>query len=113
MQMLEELVQLKKAEGRRKPSSEIGKVIAVTPFLIFEINGQTYSSENFTMYVPAIDRIKQWRTISTNEHTEAYVDVGDLELEPDTYSRLFLVGDLIDVTDRGDTFIVHGRLVKL
>ena len=29
------------------------------------------------------------------------------------FERRFLVGDLIDVTDRGDSFIVHGRLVKI
>lgn len=41
------------------------------------------------------------------------MDVGDLEFVPDQYERRFLVGDLIDVTDRGDSFIVHGRLVKI
>ena len=41
------------------------------------------------------------------------MDIGDLELEPDQYERRFIVGDLIDVTDRGDSFIVHGRLIKI
>lgn len=97
-------------------ASEIGIVTGVSPHLTFTINGQEYSSEHFTVYVPAIDRIKQEQTIdcTTPDHVKGTVavDIGDLEMEPDSYERLFLVGDLIDVTDRGDSFVVHGRLVE-
>ena len=80
-----------------------------------------------------MDRIKQYEKIDVETHVkttdsnpmntpttnagkgkgEAYIEPGDLELEPDNYERRFLVGDLIDVTDRGDSFIVHGRLIKI
>lgn len=112
---------IKELKGR-KDSSEIGVVTGLKPFS-FEINGQEYSAKDFAVYLPAVDRIKQFEKIDVetddpNPHAvymrnkgEAYVDIGDLELEPDKYERRFLVGDLIDVTDRGDSFIVHGRLV--
>lgn len=108
----------------RKDASEIGIVTSIKPFA-FTINGVEYSSENFVIYLPAADRIKQWEEIlvetqDPNPHLvhrvntgKAFVDIGDLELEPDQYERRFIVGDLIDVTDRGDSFIVHGRLVKI
>lgn len=108
----------------RKDASEIGIVTSIKPFA-FTINGVEYSSENFVIYLPAVDRIKQWEEIRVetqdpNPHLVhrvnkglAFVDIGDLELEPDQYERRFIVGDLIDVTDRGDSFIVHGRLVKI
>lgn len=117
MVLLDELMEEHKKNKRRKPSTEIGRVIQTTPFFVLEINGQAYSSQNFTIYVPAIDRIKQWKPIKAVTPDEingtATVNIGDLEIEPDTYQRLFLVGDLIDVTDRGDSLVVHGRLVKL
>ena len=117
----------------RKESTEIGIVTAVEPYFKFKINGQEYSSEHFTVYLPAVDRIKQYEKIDVETHVkttdsnpmntpttnagkgkgEAYIEPGDLELEPDNYERRFLVGDLIDVTDRGDSFIVHGRLIKI
>ena len=108
----------------KKDASEIGIVTSIKPFA-FTINGVEYSSENFVIYLPAVDRIKQWEEIlvetqDSNPHLvpatnrgKAFVDIGDLELEPDQYERRFIVGDLIDVTDRGDSFIVHGRLVKI
>lgn len=108
----------------RKDSTEIGIVTALKPHFKFTINGKEYSSEFFTVYLPAVDRIKQYEKIEVEtvdpnpgikriNDGEAYVDIGDLELEPDRYERRFLVGDLIDVTDRGDSFIVHGRLMKI
>lgn len=113
---------IKELKGK-KDATEIGIVTSVKPFK-FTINGQEYSSENFTVYLPAVDRIKQYEIIKveTDDYNppsyhrnpgEAYVNIGDLELEPDMYERRFLVGDLIDVTDRGDSFIVHGRLIKI
>lgn len=121
---MENLVRDVKMLKGRKDSSEIGIVTKLDPFA-FTINGQEYSSENFTMYLPAVDRIRHFekievQTVDPNPHEirlinkgEAYVDIGDLELEPDLYEQRFLVGDLIDVTDRGDSFIIHGRLVKI
>lgn len=109
--MLEKIVAGKKRQDQQKPAAEIGHVVALEPFA-FTINGATYSADKFPVYVPAVDRIKQHDHIATDEHTQAFVDIGDLELEPDYYPRLFRVGDLIDVTDRGDSFIVHGRLVR-
>lgn len=123
---------IKDLEGR-KESTEIGIVTAIDPHFEFKVNGQEYSSEHFTVYLPAVDRIRQFEKIDVETHVktkdsnpegisttnigrgkgEAYLDIGDLELEPDNYERRFLVGDLIDVTDRGDSFIVHGRLVKI
>ena len=117
----------------KKEATEIGIVTALEPHFKFKVNGQEYSSEHFTMYLPAVDRIRQFERIDVESHVktkdsnpegvattnigqgkgEAYLDIGDLELEPDNYERRFLVGDLIDVTDRGDSFIVHGRLVKI
>lgn len=114
---------VKELEGK-KDATEIGIVTKLKPFA-FTINGQEYSSEHFTIYLPAVDRIKQFEKIDVETQDpnpegsprinkgEAFVDVGDLELEPDMFERRFLVGDLIDVTDRGDSFIVHGRLVKI
>lgn len=103
----------------QKDSSEIGIVTSIKPFA-FTINGQEYSSENFVMYLPAIDRIKQWEEILGDDlepnvpyDQQIHVDIGDLELEPDQYERRFIIGDLIDVTDRGDSFIIHGRLIKI
>lgn len=103
----------------QKDSSEIGIVTSIKPFS-FTINGQEYSSENFVMYLPAIDRIKQWEEILGDDlepnvpyDQQIHVDIGDLELEPDQYERRFIIGDLIDVTDRGDSFIIHGRLIKI
>ena len=120
---MEELIRDFKKKGGRKPPSEIGIVTRLKPFT-FTIGGQEYSSEDWTIYLPAVDRIKQYEKIdvetkdnntadspATNK-VKAIVDIGDLELEPDLYERKFLVGDLIDVTDRGDSFVVHGRLVK-
>ncbi len=121
---MERIARNMKELENRKDSSEIGIVTKLDPFS-FTINGQEYSSEYFTIYLPAIDRIRQFEkieveTVDPNPHIvrlinkgEAYIDTGDLELEPDQYERRFLVGDLIDVTDRGDSFIVHGRLVKI
>lgn len=82
--------------------------------------------------MPAVDRIRQFEKIDVETYVktkdnnpqgvttnigkgkgETYIDIGDLELEPDMYERRFLEGDLIDVTDRGDSFVVHGRLVKI
>lgn len=115
---------LKDLKGK-KDSTEVGIVTAIEPHFKFTINGKEYSSEFFTVYLPAVDRIRHFEkidveTVDPNPHLvrkinkgEAYVDIGDLELEPDKYERRFLVGDLIDVTDRGDSFIVHGRLVKI
>lgn len=109
----------------RKDSAEVGIVTAIEPHFKFTINGKEYSSEFFTIYLPAVDRIRHFEkidveTVDSNPHEvrlinkgEAYIDIGDLELEPDKYERRFLVGDLIDVTDRGDSFIVHGRLIKI
>lgn len=109
---------------KKKDSSEIGLVTSIDPYFEFTINGQKYSSEFFTIYLPAVDRIRHFEKIEVQtrdnnpentpmiDYGEAYVDIGDLELEPDLYERRFLVGDLIDVTDRGDSFIVHGRLIK-
>lgn len=103
-------------------SNEIGVVTSVSPFA-FKINGIEYSAKDWTIYLPAVDRIKQWEDIDVetedpNPDTfrknkgKAFVDIGDLELEPDLFERRFIVGDLIDVTDRGDSFVVHGRLVR-
>jgi len=123
---------LKKIKGR-KESAEVGIVTAIEPHFKFTINGSEYSSEFFTIYLPAVDRIRHFEKIDVetyvktndpNPHEsfrvnngagkgEAYIDIGDLELEPDKYERRFLIGDLIDVTDRGDSFIVHGRLIKI
>ena len=117
----------------KKESTEIGIVTALDPHFKFKINGQEYSSEHFAVYLPAVDRIRQFERVDVETHVktkdnnpervsttnigqgkgEAYIDIGDLELEPDNYERRFLVGDLIDITDRGDSFIVHGRLVKV
>lgn len=121
---MEKLVKSVKNLESKKDATEIGIVTKIKPFA-FTINGQEYSSEHFTIYLPAVDRIKQSKSIrvetkdsnpqntSTTNKGEAFVDVGSLELEPDMFERRFLVGDLIDVTDRGDSFIVHGRLVKI
>lgn len=121
---MEKLVKSVKNLENKKDATEIGIVTKLKPFA-FTINGQEYSSEHFTIYLPAVDRIKQFEKIDvktedpnpkdsprTNEG-EAFVGVGDLELERDMFEKKFLVGDLIDVTDRGDSFIVHGRLVKI
>lgn len=118
-EMLDEVMLNLKREGQKKPASEIGKIISLTPHFVFSINGQKYSSEHFTVYVPAVDRIKQYEEILGDDletdipySQQITVDIGDLELTPDLYEMKFRVGDLIDVSDRGDTFIVHGRLVK-
>lgn len=115
---------IKQLKGK-KDSAEVGIVTAIEPHFKFTINGKEYSSEFFTVYLPAVDRIRHFEkidadTVDPNPHEmrminkgEAYIDIGDLELEPDKYERRFLVGDLVDVTDRGDSFIVHGRLVKI
>lgn len=108
--MLDDLTKGRKIQKQQKPSSEVGILKSVSPF-VFTINGIEYSSEHFTVYVPAIDRIKQFKPVA--EGGDMPVKIGDFELEPDVYKREFRPGDLIDVTDRGDTFIVHGRLVKL
>lgn len=130
---MESIARSMKEINNKKDSSEIGVVTGLEPHFKFTINGQEYSSEFFTVYLPAVDRIRQFEKIEVetlvktndpNPHEvsrvntgqgkgEAYVDMGDLELEPDKYERRFLVGDLIDVTDRGDSFIVHGRLIKI
>lgn len=115
--MNEDLKMLYKGQQKEeKDSSEIGIVTSLSPFK-FTINGVEYSEENFTIYVPTVNRIKQYEEILavTPDHVtgKATVDIGDLELIPDLYEMKFKVGDLIDVTDRGDTFIVHSRLVKL
>lgn len=120
---MEKLIRDIKDLGDKKDATEIGIVTSIKPFA-FTINGVEYSSENFVIYLPAVDRIKQEEKINVETQDpnpmghavnkgEAFVDIGDLELEPDLYERRFLVGDLIDVTDRGDSFIVHGRLVKI
>lgn len=108
----------------KKDATEIGIVTSIKPF-VFSINDVEYSSKDFTIYLPAVDRIKQTEEIkvetqddnphltSATNQGKAFVDIGDLELEPDQYEKRFLVGDLIDVTDRGDSFIVHGRLIKI
>lgn len=108
---MDSLVRSVKDLKNKKDPSEIGIVTKLDPFT-FEINGQEYSSENFTIYLPAMDRIKQHKNISTTTN-RTDVKIGDLEMEPDNDYRMFLVGDLIDVTDRGNSFIVHGRLIKL
>lgn len=130
---MERIARSMKELENRKDSTEIGIVTAIDPHFKFTINGVEYSSEDFTVYLPAVDRIRHFeeiyaetyvKTEDSNPHEsfaintgkgkgEAYVDIGDLELEPDKFERRFLVGDLIDVTDRGDSFIVHGRLVKI
>jgi hypothetical protein len=121
---MEDISKTMKEFKNQKDSSEIGIVTGLDPYFTFTINGQEYSSEFFTVYLPAVDRIRHFERIDVEtydpnphetlriNHGEAYVDIGDLELEPDLYERRFLIGDLIDVTDRGDSFIVHGRLVK-
>ena len=129
---MESFVRDVKELKNKKDASEIGIVTNLDPFS-FSINGVEYSSEDFTMYLPAVDRIRHFEKIDVetyvktddpNPHLsrmtnigkgkgETYIDVGDLELEPDLFERRFLIGDLIDVTDRGDSFIVHGRLVKI
>lgn len=121
---MEKLVKSVKNLESKKDATEIGIVTKIKPFA-FTINGQEYSSEHFTIYLPAVDRIKQFEKIDVETQDlnpkdsprtnkgEAFVGVGDLELEPDMFEKKFLVGDLIDVTDRGDSFIVHGRLVKI
>lgn len=120
---MEKLVRDIKDLKGRKDASEIGIVTKLKPFA-FTINGVEYSSENFVIYLPAVDRIKQFEDIKVETQDsnpdgpavnkgKAFVDIGDLEMEPDCYERRFLVGDLIDVTDRGDSFIVHGRLIKI
>ena len=120
---MEKLVRDVKDLKGMKDASEIGIVSKLKPFA-FTINGGEYSSENFVIYLPAVDRIKQFEEIKVETQDpnpqsfavnkgKAFVDIGDLEMEPDCYERRFLVGDLIDVTDRGDSFIVHGRLIKI
>ena len=66
----------------QKDSSEIGIVTSIKPFA-FTINGQEYSSENFVMYLPAIDRIKQWEEILGDDlepnvpyDQQIHVDIG-------------------------------------
>lgn len=120
---MEKLIRDVKDLKGRKDASEIGIVTSLKPFA-FTINGVEYSSENFVIYLPAVDRIKQFEDIKVETQDSnpdapavnkgrAFVDIGDLDLEPDCYERRFIVGDLIDVTDRGDSFIVHGRLIKI
>ena len=118
--MLDEVMRKMKQIENQKSSSEIGIIKQVKPHLIFTINGQEYSSEFFTVYVPAVDRIKQFEEILGDDletdipyKQQITVDVGDLELEPDNFERRFLVGDLVDITDRGDSFIIHNRLIKV
>lgn len=94
------------------PPIEIGKVIDLDPFAI-EISGQSYNSKDFTIYVPAVDRIIQHNMINIANQTNAIVELGDLEIEPGDYARLFRLGDIVSVSDRGDTFVIHNRLVKL
>jgi len=120
---MEEMVKEFKKRGGRKPPSEIGVVTNLNPFS-FIIGGQEYSSNDWAIYLPAVDRVKQYNKIevTTNDSNtadtptvnkgEAVVPDGALELEPDLYARKFMVGDLIDVTDRGDSFVVHCRLVR-
>lgn len=108
----EEIILKQKKRDDKLPSVEVGKVTSIEPFKI-QINGQEYSSENFTIYVPLVDRIMQHKIIDVVDHTKAIVEIGDLELEPGDYARLFKIGDLISVTDRGDSFIVHQRLIKV
>ena len=130
---MESIARNMKEFENKKDSSEIGIVTGLDPHFTFTINGQEYSSEYFTIYLPAVDRIRHFEKIDVETYVktkdnnpegvsttnqgegkgEAYIDIGDLELEPDKYERRFLVGDLIDVTDRGDSFVVHGRLVKV
>lgn len=118
--MLDEVMRKMKQIENQKSASEIGIIKQVKPHLIFTINGQEYSSEFFTVYVPAVDRIKQFEEILGDDletdipyKQQITVDIGDLELEPDNFERRFLVGDLVDITDRGDSFIIHNRLVKV
>ncbi|NLY09360.1 MAG: hypothetical protein GXZ11_05615 [Tissierellia bacterium] len=110
---LELLYNGKKDEGL-KAAVEIGKVLKLKPFT-FTINGSEYNSNDFTVYLPAVDRIKQHSEITCvtpdTIKGNATVDIGDLELDPDDYEKLFKVGDLIAVSDRGDSFIVHNRVV--
>ena len=108
---MDSLIKSVKDLKNKKDASEIGVVTNLDPFA-FRINGQEYSSANFTIYLPAMDRIKKHKKISADTRN-ADVKIGDLEMEPDNDYRMFLVGDLIDVTDRGNSFIVHGRLVKM
>lgn len=108
----EELILKQKEKDDKLPAVEVGKITSIEPFKI-QINGQEYSSENFTIYVPRVDRIMQHQVIDVIDHARAIVEIGDLELEPGDYARLFKVGDLISVTDRGDSFIVHQRLIKV
>lgn len=113
--MLDELMQMKKKIDQAKPGTEIGVVRSINP-LVFTINGQEYSSEDWDVYVPAVDRIKQEEDIGVTTpdtiNGQVQVKVGDLELEPDVYERRFRIGDLLDITDRGNSFVIHGRLVK-
>ena len=129
---MERIARNMKEIENKKDSSEIGIVTSLDPHFKFSINGQEYSSEYFTIYLPAVDRIRNFEKIDVETYVktkdnnpqgvttnigkgkgETYIDIGDLELEPDMYERRFLEGDLIDVTDRGDSFVVHGRLVKI
>lgn len=114
--MLEDIQRVIKESDRRKPATEIGKIKALVPYLVVEVNGVEYSSQSFTFYVPAVDRVKQYGPISSTtpgdfSNGSVTVDVSDLELEPDGYERRFLIGDLVSITDRGDSFIIHCRLV--
>lgn len=121
---MENITRTMKDYRGQKMSSEIGVVTSLKPFA-FKINGIEYSARDWAIYLPAVDRIKQFEEIEVEtddpnpENTpqknkgKAFVDIGDLELEPDSFERRFLIGDLIDVTDRGDSFIVHGRLVRV
>ncbi|MDU5912627.1 MAG: hypothetical protein E6Z19_12025, partial [Staphylococcus epidermidis] len=42
----------------KKDATEIGIVTSIKPFA-FSINDVEYSSKDFTIYLPAVDRIKQ------------------------------------------------------
>ena len=91
---MENLLKGQKYLMNDNPQLEIGEVVSLSPFAI-EINGMKYSSTDFTIYVPCADICR----------------LLDIDFEPEDYMRIFKVGDMVSVTDRKDSLIVHNRLV--
>ncbi|NLY20135.1 MAG: hypothetical protein GXZ08_02475 [Tissierellia bacterium] len=120
-------IYLKNEEQKNENTNiiEIGELISVSPFFIFEINGVRYSSEHFEVYIEAGDRIQEYEEVWTEghgygaparvTHKTGQGDVlGNFEIVPDsTVNKKYKEGDLISVIDRGNSFIVLSRVYKL
>lgn len=112
MRSLEQIFENLPSTRATRNTIEVAIVTNTTPLTI-EIEGQRYSSEHWSIFVPLNYKVVQNSNIPVLNHAEVIVEDYDLVNRADESTMELKKGDLVSVVDRGDNFIIFNRIKKV